>query len=101
VSLFGQTATLRRCTGAFNGDGTPVYGAFTTIRVRWEEGTQRAVTSGMETAFATYRTRMVFTDTELGHGDEVTFKGQTYHVAGVATVPTLDGVVLMWEAVME
>lgn len=101
MSLFGQTATLRRCTDAYNGDGTPVYGSYTPIRVRWEEGTLRTVSSGMETAVATYRTRMVFTDTELGFGDEVTYKSVIYHVAGVTTIPTLDGVVLMWEAVME
>jgi len=99
VSIYGQTATLRRVTGAFDGNGTPVYGSYTTIRVRWEEGTARVVTSGMESVVA--RTRAMFTDTEVDEGDEVTFKSVIYHVAGVTTVPTLDGTVTMWEAAME
>jgi len=99
VSIYAQSATLRRVTGAFNGDGTSVYGSYSTIRVRWEEGTARVVTSGMESVVA--RTRAMFTDTEVDEGDEVTFKSVIYHVSGVSTVPTLDGVVTMWEAAME
>jgi hypothetical protein len=99
--MYGQSALLRRCTGAFSADGTPTYGASTAIRVRWEEGTQRAVTNGAETAFATYRTRSVYTDVELGFGDEITYLGHVYHVSGVTTIPTLDGSILYWEAVVE
>ena len=99
MSLYAQTALLRRVTGAFNGDGSAVYGSYTPIRVRWEEGTARVVTSGMESVVA--RTRAMFTDTEVDEGDEVTFKTVIYHVSGVSTVPTLDGVITMWEAAME
>jgi len=97
--MFAQSATLRRVTSAFNGDGSAVYGSYTPIRVRWEEGTARVVTSGMESVVA--RTRAMFTPTEVGFGDEVTYKSVIYHVAGVTTVPTLDGTVTMWEAAME
>lgn len=97
--MFAQSATLRRVTDAFNGDGTPVYGPYRAIRVRWEEGTARVVTSGMESAVAP--TRSMFTPTEVGFGDEITYRTAIYHVSGVTTVPTLDGTVTMWEAAME
>lgn len=99
MSIYAQSATLRRSTDAYTGDGTPVYGASVPIRVRWEEGTARVVTSGMESVVA--RTRSMFTDTEVDEGDEVTFLGAVYHVVGLTTVPTLDGTITMWEAAME
>ena len=97
--MYPFTATIRRCTGAFNADGTPVYGASSTISHMWQEGTARVVTDGMEVTTA--KTRQMFTPTALGSGDEVTYIGAVYHVAGITTVPLLDGTILYWEAVME
>ena len=99
--MLGQSASLRRMSGAYTADGTPVLGSPRTIAVAWQEGTQRVVTSGAESQVATVSSRVMYTDTEVGFGDEVTFGGKVYHVAGVSTTPTLDGSILMWEAAME
>jgi hypothetical protein len=97
--MFGQTASLRRVTGAYSSDSTPVYSAAVSIAVAFQEGTQRAVTSGGEVLTAPSRT--LFTGVECGLGDEVTFASHIYHVAGISTTPTLDGAILLWEVVLE
>ena len=101
MSMFPINATLRRVTGEYESDGEAQYGPSTPVGINFQEGTQRAVTGGAETEFATYRTRAVYTDTEIGFGDELTYLGVVYHVAGINTVPTLDGTVLMWEGVLQ
>jgi hypothetical protein len=97
--MFPQTATLRRVTGAHNSDGTPVYDASGTIAVRWEEGTVRSVSDGAEVSVG--RTRTVFTASAVGVGDEITYDGHAYRVAGITTIPTLTGAVRFYEVVLE
>lgn len=97
--MFGQSATLRRLAGTYGGDGVPVYGAASTVLIRYEEGSRRVVDAGVEGSIA--KTRTAFLPVEVAIGDELTIAGRVYHVAGLVTVPTLDGVVTVWEAWLE
>ena len=102
MSLYNQTAWLRRVTGATDDYGQPTFGPQTMINVRWEsQAPARVPGDGMSGISDKTLGSSCFTEAEADIGDEVTFSGKVYHVFGVTAVPTLDGVYLSRELVVK